>query len=256
MPGGARRDQKDMNVLSLKGVKRVAAGRTIVGGVDLAMGPTDVVALLGPSGSGKTSLLRMIAGFDAPDDGRVELDGSIVSAAGRVLCPPERRRVAVAFQDATLFPHLDAIGNAAFGIRTGSRAQRREAASAALAGMGLAAVDGRDVATLSGGEAQRVSLARALASDARLLLLDEPFGNVDRLTRADLVQRLRASLAAGRAAIIVTHDPADALELDARVLVMRDGKLVYDGSAQALLSGTDDNWAARFFRSGQAGVAR
>ncbi len=241
-------------MLALESVTRVVAGRAVVAQVSFAMRPGEVLAILGRSGSGKTSLLRLVAGFDAPTAGTVRLDAAPVSQDGRVLRAPEHRRIAVAFQDATLFPHLDAVANAAFGIRDGDRAARRARAREALAGMGLAAMDGRDVATLSGGEAQRVALARALAADARLLLLDEPFGNVDRLTRADLVQRLRAQLARGQAAIVVTHDPADAVELGARVLLMDQGCVVADGTPEAIAEGRCGEWARDFLGAGAAAV--
>ena len=217
--------------------------------------------MLGPSGSGKTSLLRLVAGFDAPSAGSIRWMGRPASEAHRVLMAPEHRSVAVAFQDATLFAHLDAVGNTAFAIRSGDRASRRQQARLALQAMGLTDIDGRNVATLSGGEAQRVSLARALAADARLLLLDEPFGNVDRLTRADLMRRLKARLGQGGpgqpgqpgrpgpAALIITHDPADAIELGARVLLMRDGQVVADGPPQALLAGEQGDWARAFLQA-------
>ena len=235
----------DEPMLKVEQLIRRIGSRDVVAGVSFGMAPGEVVALLGPSGSGKTSLLRMIAGLDAPSGGRIVLHGLAVSADGRIQVPPERRQLALAFQDATLFPHLDAVDNAAFGLRSGTQAERRDRARQALAGMGLAAMDGRDVATLSGGEAQRVSLARALAADARLLLLDEPFGNVDRLTRVDLVRRLKSRLgqASGLGAIVITHDPADAFELGARVLLMRDAMLVADGTPQAISAGAHGAWA-------------
>jgi ABC-type nitrate/sulfonate/bicarbonate transport system ATPase subunit len=158
--------------------------------------------------------------------------------------------VAVAFQDATLFPHLDAVGNVALAVRDSDKTRRRERARSALAEMGLFEVDGRDVATLSGGEAQRVALARALAAEARLMLLDEPFGNVDRLTRADLVVRLRKKLPACLGAIIITHDPADAIELGARVLLMREGRLVADGAHADVAAGAHGDWARGFLQAG------
>ena len=216
-------------IVSVRSVTRRVGGRTVVDRLSFDIAAGEVIAILGPSGSGKTSLLRMIAGFDAPSTGSISLFGSEVSASGRVLVAPEHRTLALAFQDATLFPHLDAVGNVAFAIRGTSPADRGRRAREALAAMGLADVDGRDIATLSGGEAQRVSLARALAAEARLLLLDEPFGNVDRLTRADLLGRLRTRMAAAAGAIIITHDAADAVELGARVLLMREGRLVADG---------------------------
>ncbi|MCE2916095.1 MAG: ATP-binding cassette domain-containing protein [Rubrivivax sp.] len=237
-------------MLSVRSLSRLIGTRAVVSELSFDMAPGEVVAILGPSGSGKTSLLRLIAGFDSPSSGSVHLHGQEVSTAGRVCQPPEQRRLALAFQDATLFAHLDAVGNAAFAIRGGDKAGRRQRAREALSAMGLDAMDGRDVATLSGGEAQRVSLARALAAEARLLLLDEPFGNVDRLTRVDLLQRLKARLRGEVAAIVITHDPADAVELGARVLLMRDGQLVADGSHQALADGAHGEWARGFLRAG------
>lgn len=241
-----------LHMLSVEQVTRRIGQRDVVAGVSFTMAPGEVVALLGPSGSGKTSLLRMIAGFDAPSGGRILLQGEPVSTDGRIDVPPERRGLSLAFQDATLFPHLDAVDNAAFALRSGTKADRRERAREALAGMGLSAMDGRDVATLSGGEAQRVSLARALAAEAKLLLLDEPFGNVDRLTRVDLVKRLKSRLgqASGLGAIVITHDPADAFELGARVLLMRDAKLVADGTPQAIAAGEHGDWARSLLAGG------
>ena len=191
----------------------------------------------------------MIAGFDAPSAGSISLFGTEVSAPGRVRVAPEHRKLGLAFQDATLFPHLDAVGNVAFAIQAREPAERGRKAREALAAMGLADMDGRDVATLSGGEAQRVSLARALAADARLLLLDEPFGNVDRLTRADLIGRLKTRLATVAGAIIITHDAADAIELGARVLLMRDGRLVADGAARRARRGRGGRWARDYLRA-------
>jgi iron(III) transport system ATP-binding protein len=241
-------------MLSVKSLTRVIGPRAVVCDVSFDMAPGEVLAILGPSGSGKTSLLRMIAGFDAPTAGSVQLHGGEVSSPGRVRVAPEKRALALAFQDATLFSHLDAVGNVAFAIREGDKAARLAKARAALRDMGLDAMDGRDVGTLSGGEAQRVSLARALAAQARLLLLDEPFGNVDRLTRIDLVQRLKARLGNGRedglGAIIITHDPADAVELGARVLLMRDGRVTADGSHAALASGAHGEWPRAFLHAG------
>jgi iron(III) transport system ATP-binding protein len=250
--GGAgiklRRSARAM--LSVKSLSRMIGTRAVVSQVSFDLAPGEVLAILGPSGSGKTSLLRMIAGFDAPTQGSVHLHGTEVSSAGKVRVAPEHRALALAFQDATLFSHLDAVGNAAFAIRAASKATRLERGRAALKAMGLTAMDGRDVATLSGGEAQRVSLARALAADAKLLLLDEPFGNVDRLTRIDLLLRLKARLASGLGAIIITHDPADAVELGARVLLMREGCVIADGSHEGITGGQPGEWARSFLLAG------
>ncbi len=239
-------------MLSVKSLSRVVGARAIVSQVSFVMAPGEILAILGPSGSGKTSLLRMIAGFDAPTLGSVHLHGAEVSSAGKVIVAPEHRALALAFQDATLFSHLDAVGNAAFAIRSGDKATRLARARTALQDMGLIAMDGRDVATLSGGEAQRVSLARALAAEAKLVLLDEPFGNVDRLTRIDLLLRLKVKLSGGLGAVIITHDPADVVELGARVLLMRDGQLVADGSHEAIAGGALGDWAQAFLLAGKS----
>lgn len=237
-------------MLVANSLSRVVPGRagvrSIVNEVSFSMAPGEILAVLGPSGSGKTSLLRLVAGFDAPTGGSLQLHGRTVSESGRVLVPPEQRALAVAFQDATLFPHLDAVGNAAFGVSAANRADRHARACQALQDMGLTHFEGRDVATLSGGEAQRVALARALANDARLLLLDEPFGNVDRLTRSDLLRRLKAKLPQALGAIVITHDPADVVELGARVLLMHNGRLVADGPHQAIAAGAHGEWARAF----------
>jgi len=243
-------------LLSVQSLGRSVGGRPLLAELSFEMRAGEVLALLGPSGSGKTSLLRLIAGFDAPSSGSLLLQGEPASVAGRVLRPPERRGLGLAFQDATLFPHLDAIGNVVFAIREGSRAERLARARAALAEMGLAGMEGREVSSLSGGEAQRVALARAFAAEARLLLLDEPFGNVDRPTRADLLQRLRARLSGdpgGPGALIITHDPADALELGARILLLREGRLLADGSHAEITAGACGDWARQFLAGSRAG---
>ncbi len=234
--------------LDVQSVSRLAGARPIVEGVSFTLARGEVVAVLGPSGSGKTSLLRLLAGFDAPSQGTIRLQSTLASSPGAVHLPPEQRGLALAFQDATLFPHLDAVDNVALAVRVGTRAQRREVARRALSDMGLERVAGRSVASLSGGEAQRVALARAFVEDDRLLLLDEPFGSVDRLTRADLVVRLRARLPGCRAAVLVTHDVADALDLQARVLLMRDGRIDADGQADRMAAGEHGEWPAQFMR--------
>ena len=239
-------------MLAVNSLSRTIGSRSLVSEVSFDMAAGEVLAILGPSGSGKTSLLRMIAGFDAPTQGSVQLHGRDVSAAGKVLVAPEQRALSLAFQDATLFAHLDAVGNVAFAVRAADNAARMERARAALRDMGLTQTEGRDIATLSGGEAQRVSLARALAADAKLLLLDEPFGNVDRLTRIDLLARLKARLGSGLGAIVITHDPQDVIELGARVLLMREGRVVADGSHDAIVSGQRGDWARSFLLAGSS----
>ncbi|MFO1272562.1 MAG: ATP-binding cassette domain-containing protein [Rubrivivax sp.] len=227
------------------------AGR--LAGVDLEWPRGSTVAILGPSGSGKTTLLRLLAGFEAPDAGSLDLDGQRVAEAGRVLLPPERRAIAFAFQEPALMPHLDALANVELGP---PGAGRRSAAAAALADVGLPGFERRRIWQLSGGEAQRVQLARVIAADARLLLLDEPFASVDRMCRADLLQRigpvLKARALEGGVAL-VTHDPADALELADTTVVMKAGRVVASGTFERLAAGEAGEWTARFLAAGLAG---
>jgi iron(III) transport system ATP-binding protein len=195
-----------------------------VDGVDFAVRRGTILALLGPSGCGKTTILRLIAGFERPDRGEVELEGQRVAGPG-VEVPPERRRVGMVFQDYALFPHLTVAANVAFGLpRTPDRRARVEAL---LAQVGLAGLGHRWPHELSGGQQQRVALARALAPRPRVLLLDEPFSNLDAPLRARVRAEVRALLAeAGVTAIFVTHDREEALSLADEVGILAAGRLL------------------------------
>jgi thiamine transport system ATP-binding protein len=176
--------------------------------VDLAVGSDEVVALLGPSGSGKSSLLRVVAGLLRPDTGTISWKSADLASVA-----PHRRRVGLVFQDALLFPHLDVGGNVAYGLAASGvpKAQRAARVSELLELVELPDRERRSVSTLSGGEAQRVALARALAPHPRLLLLDEPFGALDRDLRDRLAVDVRSLLhRLGTPAIHVTHDLAEA----------------------------------------------
>lgn len=177
-------------------------GRALFSHLDLDVGPGEIVALLGPSGSGKSSLLRCIAGVQAPDAGTISWDGTDITGT-----PAHRRRIGLVFQDPLLFPHRNVAGNVAFGL-TRPDSQR---VAQLLDLVGLPDFESRDVATLSGGEAQRVALARALAPSPVLLLLDEPFGALDRDLRDRLAVDVRDLLRrTGTPAIHVTHDHEEA----------------------------------------------
>lgn len=213
------------------------------------------VAIVGPSGSGKTTLLRILAGFEAPETGRLEIEGEPVSLDGRVLVPPEMRRLAFAFQEPALMPHLDVIGNVHLGVGPDRRG-RIAAARQALQDVGLAGFELRRIWQLSGGEAQRVQLARALAAPARMLLLDEPFASVDRMCRADLVSRIGGRLrnaARDGVAAIVTHDPADAKELADLTMVLKAGTIVAFGRFDQIAEGAFGDWPAHFLSAGLEG---
>ncbi|MGW8062969.1 ABC transporter ATP-binding protein [Streptomyces ziwulingensis] len=195
--------------------------------VALTAAPGDVVALLGPNGAGKTTALRALAGLEPLTDGRLRLDGIALDRT-----PTESRPVGVVFQDYLLFPHLTALDNVAFGPRCRgvNRARARERAAAWLARMGLSDHAGAKPRHLSGGQAQRVALARALATNPRLLLLDEPLAALDARTRLEVRAQLRRHLAEFEAvAVLVTHDPLDAMVLADRLVVVEDGKVVQEG---------------------------
>ncbi len=213
-------------------------------GVDLAVGDGEMVVLLGPSGCGKTTLLRAAAGLQPLDAGRIELDGRDLT--GR---RPDQRGIGLMFQDEVLFPHYDVEGNVAFGLRMAKVpfAERRRRVAEVLELVGLSGFEGRDVATLSGGEAQRVSLARALAPEPKVLLLDEPFGSLDRLLRERLIDELRPVLdQVGVTAVHVTHDHHEAFALADRIAVMASGRLLRIGTPEEVWTDPRTAEVARF----------
>jgi len=190
--------------------------------VDLAVHEGEFLGVLGPSGCGKTTLLRLVAGFERPDAGGIEIDGRVVAGPRRHL-PPETRRIGMVFQESALFPHLDVAGNIGFGL---ARRGRQERVAELVALVGLAGLQRRMPHELSGGQQQRVALARALAPDPALILLDEPFSSLDATLRAQLRGEVREILrAAGATTLFVTHDQGEALEISDRVAVMRAGRI-------------------------------
>jgi molybdate transport system ATP-binding protein len=200
----------------------------------LAAGPGEVVAVLGPNGAGKSTVLRALAGLVPLTGGHVEVDGATwEDAATGAFVPPEGRSIGMVFQDYLLFPHLSAVENVAFGLRARG-VGRREARSRALAWlerMGLADIAGSRPGRLSGGQAQRVALARALATDPRLLLLDEPLAALDAGTRLSVRAQLGGHLREfGGVSVLVTHDPLDAMVLADRLVVLEAGQVVQEGS--------------------------
>ena len=195
---------------------------TAVDAVDLDIHDGEFLGVLGPSGCGKTTLLRLIAGFERPDEGGIEIGGRVV-AGPRLNEPPERRRIGMVFQESALFPHLDVEGNIGFGLPRTGRATR---VAELVALVGLAGLHHRMPHELSGGQQQRVALARALAPDPAIILLDEPFSSLDATLRAQLRREVRDILrAAGATALFVTHDQDEALEISDRVAVMRAGRI-------------------------------
>lgn len=198
---------------------------TVVDDASLTLEAGRIGCLLGPSGGGKSTLLRAIAGFEPVRAGRI-LIGDRVVASASVNVPPERRSVGLMFQEYALFPHLTAAQNVGFGLRTWPRAERDARVQALLELVGLAAAGGRYPHELSGGQQQRIALVRALAPRPALLLLDEPFSNLDAQTRERLVVEVRDILrAAGQTALLVTHNEAEAAALADQVSTVGNGRL-------------------------------
>ncbi|MEU8838705.1 ABC transporter ATP-binding protein [Streptomyces roseus] len=237
-----------MTLLELAGVSVRFGERAVVDAVDLEVAEQEIVCVLGPSGSGKSTLLRVVAGLQPVSAGRVLLGG-----ADQARVPVHRRGVGLMFQDHQLFPHRDVGGNVAFGLRM--RGSARGSARAAYASrvaellelVGLPGAEGRPVASLSGGEQQRVALARALAPSPRLLMLDEPLGQLDRGLRERLVVELRELFSRlGTTVLAVTHDQGEAFALADRVVVMREGRIAQAGTPLEVWQRPASEFVARF----------
>jgi iron(III) transport system ATP-binding protein len=213
-----------------------------VDGADLCVERGEFVALLGPSGCGKTTLLRLIAGFEHPDEGTIAIDGRRV--AGGAWVPPERRHVGMVFQDYALFPHLTVSDNVGFGLdRKGRPARVFEA----LELVGLSGLEDRYPSELSGGQQQRVALARALAPRPAVVLLDEPWSNIDPLRRSSMRDELCEILrTAGVTTVLVTHDREEAFSLADRIAVMHEGSIVQAGAPEEIYFRPATRWVAEF----------
>ncbi|MDN0199734.1 ABC transporter ATP-binding protein [Streptomyces sp. S.PNR 29] len=231
-------------LLSLEGATVRFGGRAALDAVDLEVGEQEIVCVLGPSGSGKSTLLRAVAGLQPLDAGRVVLSGR--DQAG---VPTHKRGIGLMFQDHQLFPQRDVGGNVAFGLRMhgASRGERQDRVRELLDLVGLPGATRRPVAELSGGEQQRVALARALAPRPRLLMLDEPLGQLDRSLRERLVVELRELFGRlGTTVLAVTHDQGEAFALADRVVVMRDGRIAQSGTPLEVWQRPADAFVARF----------
>jgi thiamine transport system ATP-binding protein len=230
-------------MLAVEGVTVRFGGVTALDAIDLDVGGGEVVALLGPSGCGKTTLLRVIAGLQRPDAGRVVVGGRDLAGV-----PPHRRGVGLMFQHHALFPHRDVAGNVGFGLRMERRppAGVRARVAEVLDLVGLAGFEHRSVATLSGGEAQRVALARTIAPEPAVLLLDEPLGSLDRALRDRLTADLRRLLTGlGVTTVHVTHDHTEAFAVADRVAVLRAGRVVQAGTPAEVWAAPADEGVAR-----------
>ena len=214
--------------IALEGISRVFGGGVIaVDGIDLTIKPGEFFTLLGPSGCGKTTLLRMIAGFETPDSGRILISGREMQAV-----PPHKRAVNTVFQSYALFPHLTVAENIGFGLRMRgvAKAERRSRVEQIMALLQIGAFADRNPAQLSGGQRQRVALARALVNEPEVVLLDEPLSALDAKLRAELqLELMRMQKRLGMTFIFVTHDQHEALVMSDRIAVMERGKLLQVG---------------------------
>jgi iron(III) transport system ATP-binding protein len=232
-----------MSAISCRGVRKAFGDVRAVDGLDLEAETGAIVAVLGPSGCGKTTALRLIAGFDHPDAGEIEVGGRLL-AGPATFVPPEKRRVGVVFQEYALFPHLDVAGNVGYAL--GRRPDPARVADV-LDLVGLAGLGDRPVHELSGGQQQRVALARALAPTPDVVLLDEPFSNLDASLRDRLREEVVAILRkAGVTAVFVTHDQAEALSTAEQVAVMRHGQIEQTGTPEEVYTRPASRWVAGF----------
>lgn len=234
-------------LLEFQSVSRRFGKTPAVRDVSLTLKPGEIACLLGPSGCGKTTLLRIAAGIDKPDSGRLLFDGQEMAGPSRFV-PPERRNIGLMFQDFALFPHLSIIDNVAFGLKNLPREEALTIARHALERVGLAHYAASYPHHLSGGEQQRVALARALVPRPQVLLMDEPFSGLDQRLRESVRAETLTLLRETRAScLLVTHDPVEAMGLADRIFLMRQGELIQSGTPEQLYRQPADAAAARFF---------
>ena len=218
---------------------------TAVSDISLHLREQEFISILGPSGCGKSTLLRLIAGLEVPSAGQVFLKDKEISGK-KISLPPERRRFGMIFQDFALFPHLSVEGNIAFGVN-GSASEKQQRVKELLKLVSLPHLAKKMPHQISGGEQQRIAVARALAPRPRLILMDEPFSNLDYQLRQQLRRDIRKILKhEGVATILVTHDQVEAISFSDRVLLMHDGKLVQSGTPEEIYQQPQTLWASSF----------
>jgi len=243
-------DDPTRTVLQLDSVEKTFGAETAVEALSLAVNDGELLTLLGPSGCGKTTTLRLIAGLERPTAGTVRINDEVIAGDGR-FAKPEERDVGIVFQDFALFPHLDVSENIAFGIQDLSTEDRENRVEELLELVDLQSHSGRMPNQLSGGQQQRVALARSLAPEPDLLLLDEPFSNLDVRLRVEMREEVRRILKrAGVTAISVTHDQEEALSISDRVAIMNDGRVEQVGDPGEVFEDPESRFVASFL--GQA----
>jgi iron(III) transport system ATP-binding protein len=226
--------------------KHFEEGFAAVKNLDLEIHEGELLALLGPSGCGKTTTLRLIAGLERPDGGTVSIRGKKM-ADGATFVPPEKRGVGIVFQDLALFPHLSVMDNVGFGLHQLNKAERRGRALEDLSLVGLENLGERYPHELSGGQRQRVALARAIAPRPAVILLDEPFSNLDEDLRLQLREDVRAILEeVGATVVFVTHDQEEAMHMGNRIAVMNHGSIIQIGEPEEIFSHPKSRFVAEF----------
>tara|TARA_B100000678_G_scaffold230534_1_gene198969 strand:+ start:24208 stop:25257 length:1050 start_codon:yes stop_codon:yes gene_type:complete len=222
--------------LILENLTHVYGNLQTLKGLSLSVEPGEVVSLLGPSGCGKTTLLRLIAGLEQIESGRILLNEETL-ATSDVHPPPEKRPVGLVFQEHALFPNMTVAENIEFGLKQQPKAERHRRCKDLLHMIGLDGFESRKPGTLSGGQQQRVALARALAPAPAVMLLDEPYASVDVILRRSLRDAARLLLKeAGSATVLVTHDPDEALEMSDRIAVMSEGRILQVGTPDEIIN--------------------
>jgi iron(III) transport system ATP-binding protein len=238
-------------VLQLGGVTRSFGSEVAVDSLSLVVREGEILTLLGPSGCGKTTTLRLLAGLTRPDAGTITVAGETVAGEGRFV-PPEERDIGLVFQEFALFPHLTVAENIAFGIDDWSKTDREKRVDELLEMISLSGYGDHSPEDLSGGQRQRVALARSLAPEPDVILLDEPFSNLDVALRKEMREEVRAILkATGVTAVSVTHDQEEALSISDRVAVIHDGHVEQVGRPEAVFEHPKSRFVAEFL--GQAG---
>jgi iron(III) transport system ATP-binding protein len=236
--------------VEVKHLEHAYGANRVVRGLGFSLDAGEIGCLLGPSGCGKTTVLRCLAGFEPIDAGTITLSGRVVSAPGR-LTPPEHRRIGMVFQEYALFPHLTVAGNIGFGLSRRDAAERAARVAEMVAMVGLSGAADTYPHELSGGQQQRVALARALAPEPDLLLLDEPFSNLDIDLRERLSVEVRAIIKrSGTTAILVTHDQHEAFALADEIGIMHDGRIEQWDSAYNLYHRPRTRFIADFVGQG------
>jgi iron(III) transport system ATP-binding protein len=233
-------------ILTLSNISKSFGNQTVLRDLSLEFVGGEFVAVLGSSGSGKTTLLRLIAGFDEPNAGEISIANNVV-ASSKVFVPAENRKVGYVPQDAALFPHLSVFENVAFGLKGLSKAARADRVSALLKLVSMEASGDKSATELSGGQKHRVALARALAPEPELILLDEPFAALDAELRAKIREEMKAVLdKVSCTTILVTHDQEEALSIADRVALLRDGNFAQIGNPREIYSAPVDLGVATF----------